>query len=229
MTRFLTIAAALLAGSFASAPAEAQSRAPYRALGTEPFWSVTVQGGRMVYEDAEQRRVSVRVGRAQPMRLGYRYQTRRLTMTVLRGRECSDGMSDRRYADTVRVRIDGRSLEGCGGAILPPATLADTRWRIVAINGADVSREDGYEMAFEADRLSGRAGCNRFGGSYRVSSDGFQAGPLAMTRMACPGARMAHEQAVSRILSGRVRLYYPDGDTLLMRGEAGEIRLRRSI
>ena len=96
MTRFFTIAAAIVAGTLAASPAEAQSRAPYRALGTEPFWSITVQGGRMVYEDAEQRRVSVRVSRPQPMRLGYRYQTRRLTMTVFRGRECSDGMSDRR-------------------------------------------------------------------------------------------------------------------------------------
>ncbi|HEY0326344.1 MAG TPA: META domain-containing protein [Allosphingosinicella sp.] len=232
MIRFSTIAAALVAGTILSAaPLQAQpSRASYRALGTEPFWSVTVQGGRMVYEDAERRRVSVRVGRPMPMRLGYRYDTRRLSMTVFRGRECSDGMSDRRYADTVRVRVDGRSLEGCGGAILPPATLADTSWRIVTINGADVSGQDRYEMRFEADRMSGRAGCNSFNGTYRVSSDGFQAGPLAMTRMACPGARMEHEQTVSRILAGRVRLYYPDGDTLLMRGVGGgEIRLRRSI
>ena len=130
----------------------------------------------------------------------------------------------------MRVRVDGRSLEGCGGAILPPATLADTSWRIMAINGTDVSRQDRYEIQFEANRMSGRAGCNSFNGSYRVSSDGFQAGPLAMTRMACPGARMEHERTVSRILAAPVRLYYPDGDTLLMRGEnGGEIRLRRSI
>ena len=231
MTRFLTIAAAAVAGTLLSAsPASAQSAGAYRALGTEPFWNVTVERGRMVYQDAEQRRVSVRVERPRPMRLGYRYDTRRLSMTVFRGRECSDGMSDRRYADTVRVRVDGRSLEGCGGAILPPATLAGTSWRIVAIDDADVSREDRYQIQFEADRMSGRAGCNSFNGSYRVSSDGFQAGPLAMTRMACPGPRMEHERTVSRILAGRVRLYYPDGDTLLMRGVGGgEIRLRRSI
>lgn len=232
MSRYLTIAAAALAGTLLSAgPAYSQQAdGAYRALGTEPFWSVTVERGRMVYEDSEQRRVSERVARAQPMRLGYRYVTPRLRMTVFRGRECSDGMSDRRYADTVRVWVDGRSLQGCGGAILPPAILAGTSWRIVAIDGADVSREDRYEIQFAANRLSGRAGCNRFSGSYRVSSDGLQAGPLAMTRMACPGPRMEHEQAVSRILAGRVRLYYPDGDTLLMRGVGGgEIRLRRSI
>ena len=201
----------------------------YRALGTEPFWNIAIVGGRMVYQDAEQRMINVPVPDPRPSLNGRRYVTQRLTLDITHGR-CSDGMSDRIYADTVRVLADGRELRGCGGAILPPETLANTSWRIVAIGGADVSGEDGYQIQFEADRMSGRAGCNRFSGPYRVSSDGFQAGPLAMTRMACPGARMAHEQAVSRILAGRVRLYYPDGDTLLMRGvDGGEIRLRRSI
>lgn len=204
-------------------------QASYRAIGTEPFWGVTIFGGRMVYQDAEQRVIDVAVPEPRPSLNGRRYVTQRLTLDITRGR-CSDGMSDRVYADTVLVLADGRELRGCGGAILPPATLADTSWRIVAIDGADVSREQGYEIQFEANRLTGRAGCNRFDGPYRVSSDGFQAGALAMTRMACPGARMAHEQAVSRLLAGRVRLYYPDGDTLIMRGvEGGEIRLRRSI
>ncbi|WP_166039252.1 META domain-containing protein [Sphingosinicella sp. YJ22] len=207
----------------------APDRTTYRALGTEPFWNVTIVDGRMVYQDAEQRVINVPTPEPRPSFNGRRYVSQRLTIDITHGR-CSDGMSDRVYADTVLVLADGRELRGCGGAILPPATLDDTSWRIVAIDGADVSREDGYEIQFEANRLSGRAGCNRFGGSYRVSSDGFQAGPLAMTRMACPGARMAHEQAVARLLAGRVRLYYPDGDTLIMRGVAGgEIRLRRSI
>jgi len=210
-------------------PPAAPEQGAYRALGTEPFWNVTIGGGRMVYEDAERRRISVATPPARPSFNGHRFVTERLTVDVTHGR-CSDGMSDRIYADTVLVLADRRELRGCGGAILTPETLANTSWRIVSIDGADVSGKDGYEMQFEADRMSGRAGCNRFNGSYRVSSDGFQAGPLAMTRMACPGARMAHEQAVSGILSGRVRLYYPDGDTLLMRGvDGGEIRLRRSI
>ena len=210
-------------------PPAAPDQGAYRALGTEPFWNVAIGGGRMVYEDAERRRIDVAAPAPRPSFNGHRYVTERLVVDVTHGR-CSDGMSDRIYADTVLVRADGRELRGCGGAILPPATLEGTSWRIVAIDGADVSGDQGYEMQFEAERMSGRAGCNRFNGPYRVSSDGFQAGPLAMTRMACPGPRMAHEQAVSRILSGGVRLYYLDGDTLVMRGvDGGEIRLRRAI
>lgn len=223
----LILAAAVLGA--AASPALAQGSEPYRALGTEPFWSLTIGGGRMTYESAEGRQISVRTPRATTTRQGRVYRSPRLTMTVVRGQECSDGMSDQRYRDTVRVRVDGRNLDGCGGGTIAPATLAGTSWSIIAIDGAPVSG-DRYRMAFEANRLSGRAGCNSFGGSYRVGRDGFQAGPLTMTRMACPGPVMAHERAVSRILSGRVRLFYPDGRTLVMRGEnGGEIRLRRSI
>jgi heat shock protein HslJ len=217
----------ILAALAAPAAGHAQGGPSYRALGTEPFWSVTIGGGRMVYDDPEGKRVTVRTPAARPSFNGRRYVTRRLSIDITR-QQCSDGMSDRIYADTVRVTVDGRALEGCGGAILPPATLQDTSWEIVSINGGRVPGGERYRLEFSGDTLTGRAGCNGFGGSYRISRDGFQAGALAMTRMACPGPPMQHEQAVSRILAGRVRLYYPDGQTLLMRGVAGgEIRLRR--
>lgn len=221
---FRTPLAALLLTAAGSAAA--QPSAPYRAVGTEPFWSVTIDRGRMTYDDPEGRRVSVRTPRARPMRLGRRYETPRLSVTILRGQECSDGMSDRRYADRVRVHVDGRRLEGCGGAVLAPATLANTSWEMVSINGRAVPGGERYRVEFGTDRISGKAGCNSFGGAYRVGRDGFQAGPLAMTRMACPGPAMEHEQAFARLLAGRVRLLYPQGD-LVMRGTAGEVRLRR--
>jgi heat shock protein HslJ len=226
--RALLILAALAAPAAIPAAAQAQGGSTYRALGTEPFWSVTINGGRMVYDDAQGRKVAVRTPAARPSFNGRRYVSRRLTVDITR-QPCSDGMSDFTYADTVRVTVDGRSLQGCGGATLPPASLANTSWEIVSIDGERVAGGEQYQLSFSDTQLSGRAGCNSFSGGYRVGRDGFQAGPLAMTRMACPGPRMQHEQAVARILAGRVRLYYPDGRTLVMRGvTGGEIRLRRA-
>jgi heat shock protein HslJ len=210
----------------AAAPAAAQSSAPYRAIGTEPFWSVSIGGGRMVYDDPEGNRVTVRTPAARPSFNGRRYVTRRLTVDITR-QACSDGMSDRRYADTVRVTVDGRDLEGCGGAILPPETLAHTVWEIASIGGRRVPGGERYQVRFSDNELSGRAGCNSFSGSYRVGRAGLRAGPLAMTRMACPGPAMQHEETFSRILRETVRLYYPDGFSLIMRSPAGEIRLKR--
>jgi heat shock protein HslJ len=210
--RFLIAAAGLLAAS----PALAQG-GDYRAVGTEPFWSVAIEGGR----------ISVPTPRGISTVDGRVHRSRRLIMRIQEGRSCSDGMSDRIYADTVRVSVDGRELDGCGEASAPRASLAGTRWEIASIDGARVPGGERYRVSFEANSLSGRAGCNTFSGSYRVGRDGFQAGSLAMTRMYCPGAAMRHEQAFSRILASRVRLYYPDARTLIMRGPAGEIRLRR--
>ncbi len=155
------------------------------------------------------------------------YRTRRLTLYVWHG-ECSDGMSDRRYAETVRATVDGRTLNGCGGAILAPAALAETSWSIVAIDGAAVSG-DLYRLQFDAGRLSGQAGCNRFSGPYSVSGETLTPGPIISTRMACPEPRMAHERRALRVLGGPVRISFPDGDMLVLTGNGGSIRLRRSI
>lgn len=221
----LMLAAAGLAAGTAALPAAAQPGSTYRAVGTEPFWSVTIDRRQLTYE-APEGRFTVRAPQPQAMPQGRYYRTNRIAVRVFVGRECSDGMSDRRYADTVEVLVDGRRLRGCGGGVRAAATLSGTSWAIVGINGQRVGGER-YNLQFTADRISGAAGCNRFNGTYRVGRDGMQAGPLAMTRMACSGPAMAHERAVADLLRGPVRLSYPDGQTLLIRGDAGEIRLRR--
>lgn len=196
----------------------------YRALGTEPFWSVTIDGGRMTYAAPDTAGFSVPA----PPRNGGRYQTARLTLDITH-RECSDGMSDRTYPDTVTAMVDGRTLHGCGGAPLAPETLAGTNWSIVAIDGAAVSG-DAYVLRFEGERLSGRAGCNSFGGPYHVEGDTLTAGPLISTRMAClDNDRMTHERSAMRVLGGPARIGHPDGDTMVLSGSGGEIRLRRAI
>lgn len=198
----------------------------YRALGTEPFWSVTIAEGRMIY-DSPDGGFTVPAPAVRETGDGRRYETRRITLDIWAA-ECSDGMSDRRYPETVRATVDGRTLNGCGGMVLPPASLADTSWSIVEIGGEAVSGER-YAMQFTTDRMSGQAGCNRFSGGYTLAGETLTAGALAMTRMACPGPAMQHEQRASRILSGPVRITYPDGDTLVLTGADGVIRLRRAI
>jgi len=106
----------LLAAGCATVPAA--DDAPYRALGTEPFWSVTIADGRMTYESPEGG-FSVRAPRPQETGGGRIYETRRIILHVWHG-ECSDGMSDRRYAERVRAVIDGRTLNGCGGSWTGP-------------------------------------------------------------------------------------------------------------
>jgi heat shock protein HslJ len=202
--------------------------APYHGHGTEPFWGVTITGNRVVYESADGPRV-VAVVRPRATRGGRIYESRRLTVEIRRG-ECNDGMSDIYQADTVRVwlgRRTGRGLEGCGGATLAPASLADTAWAIVAIGGEEVTQAEDYNLQFIEGRIHGQAGCNRFSGPYREARRTLTPGPIMATRMACPEPRMRHERDVLHLLNGPVDFLYPDGDTLFLRRDGGTIRLRR--
>ena len=110
--RTIPLALLLLAGC-ATVPA-AGDEEPYHALGNEPFWSIRVANGRMTYETPEGG-FSVPAPRGQELGDGRIWESRRITLQAS-NRECSDGMSDRRYAQTVRAVVDGRTLNGCGGA-----------------------------------------------------------------------------------------------------------------
>ena len=89
--------------------------APYRALGTEPFWNLLIDEHDLTFiqPDAQpirQPRPQALVGVA-----GEIYQTPRIHVNIVHSPNCSDGMSDRVYPDRVQVTVDGRQFNGCGG------------------------------------------------------------------------------------------------------------------
>jgi heat shock protein HslJ len=219
------IALALMGATAAAAfPPASASAAPYTASGSEPFWSLTIAHGRIDYS-RDEAHVIVPLPARRPTAHGYRYATRRLTVEIVHG-ECQD-VGELSYADSVRVTANGATVEGCGGAVLAPSTLAETDWQIVAIGAAAVSGDD-YVMQFSGGRLSGQAGCNHFSGPYRQNHATLRPGAIIATRMACPGARMAHERAVLRVLAGPVRISFPQGDVMVLSGSGGTVRLRRN-
>jgi heat shock protein HslJ len=219
----LLILPAALALSAAAPP-------PYLAHGTEPFWSLSITGNRIVYEPADGygQRIAVTV-RPRAIRGGRIYATRRLTVEIRREGRCNDGMSEREYADTVRVRFGpgGRAIEGCGGALLAPERLAGTGWGIVAIDGRPIRPAENYRLEFGDGRLDGQAGCNRFSGPYSESGLTLRPGAIMSTRMACPEPGMTHERRMLRLLGAPVRYSFADGETLLLSGSGVTARLRR--
>lgn len=231
MAGVMIAAALLLALQSAGTPTEPPGApgALYRALGTEPFWSVAIGRGQMRFETPDGGR-NFAVQTPQPMMNanGYTLRTRRLTVEVTRA-PCSDGMSDRRYSDTVAVIADGRAFRGCGGGVMSEAgaDLAGSRWAIASIAGTAVGGAS-YAIEFTADRISGVAGCNRFSARYTLADDTLAIGPAAVTRMACAPGAMANEGRALSILSGPVRVTRPDANTVVLRGQSGEIRLRRA-
>jgi heat shock protein HslJ len=214
----------LLAATALVAAAPSRSAARYGAGGSEPFWSLAIERGRITYNPGTgEPAFSMRAPPRQNVRNGYRYVTPRLVIDIRHVR-CEDE-AERYFADTVRVTTNGNTYSGCGGAVLPPPTLADTDWVIASIAGTPV-RGDGYGLQFHEGRVSGQAGCNRFSGTYRERRPLLILGPMAVTRMACLGPRMALERRALRILSGPVRMNFVDGDNLILTGRGGTMRLR---
>src|SRR3546814_15889387 len=78
---------------------------------------------------------------------------------------CSDGMSDRRYPDTVRVTTRRGTARGCGGLSNdrpgPGASLAGTSWTIAAIDGRPVRLDRPANVEFTRHPIHGMAGCPR--------------------------------------------------------------------
>ena len=199
----------------------------YRAVGTEPFWDMTIDPAQIVFTD---RGNNVRVAQPTPPVIvgfaGEIYQTPRIGVNIVH-QPCSDGMSDRSYRDRVQVTVDGRRYEGCGGDAAAPASLAGTNWRVVAVNGRPTPAQGDYYMNFEAARFGAKFGCNGMGADYRQQGDTIVPGPVIGTKMACPD--MSYEIAAGQVLSAPLRMQWTGGDRLrLSSGPQRSIDLSRS-
>ncbi len=203
---------------------------PYRAIGTEPGWALTIGGGEMAYEgDYGETHITVPTPDPRTTFNGHRYETARLTVDVTHA-ACSDGMSDRRYPDTVTVTADGKTVKGCGG--LAPAgetgaMLEDTHWTIEAIDGEPVTLDRPTDIEFTADRVQGRAGCNSFGGQYRIADGVLTTDRVISTKMACMGGGMEVENAFFAIIAGPATVQ-KQGDRLMISSDAGTVKLRKA-
>ena len=93
------------------------------------------------------------------------------------------------------------------------------RWVAVEIGGLPVARGVETSFALDADgRVSGRGGCNRYGGDARLGPGSIAFGPLMATEMACPRPEMDQEsrffQAMASVATWRLddgRLVLGDG------------------
>lgn len=232
MTRILSLLTLPLLLAACATTATPETPAPsrvYMALGTEPGWTLEITPERLNYAgDYGETVIRVANPGARPSPGGERYAADRLTVDVTHA-QCSDGMSDRRYRDTVTVTADGRTVKGCGGPILPPAALAGTNWTFVSIDGAPVAADRPTSLVFEADRMGGSAGCNRFGGSYAIKDGVLTAGRMMATLMACPGPEMRQEAAFFDLMKAPVGVSFPSDGTMVLTGAGGRTAVLKRV
>ena len=103
--------AGLLAGCMAPPPAPP---APFLAHGTQPSWSLIIDSQQVTFIGADQS--VLRDPTPQPIitASGSTYSSPRIQVTIVHA-QCRDGETQRIYPDRVRVDVDGRSFNGCGG------------------------------------------------------------------------------------------------------------------
>lgn len=219
------LAFTLLLGGCASTtdpvPPAAALPPAYFAIGTEPGWTLEITPKRLNFSGdyGAVRIVEPHRGvEARNDRRGFAGQ--RIAVTITRG-PCSDGMSERRHAETVRLVVDGKPLNGCGGAVLPPANLMGSLWRFTHIGGGAVTDAARTELRFADGALSGSAGCNRFTGSYRITGNALTIGALTATELACTGAAGEQESRLLALMNGPVKIAYASDGGMTLTGMGG--------
>ena len=88
--------------------------APYHAVGTEPFWGLTIDQRNMTFTRPDAQPITQPTPRVIIGFAGEIYQPPRIHVNIVH-MKCSDGMSDRTYPDKAQVTVDGRQFNGCGG------------------------------------------------------------------------------------------------------------------
>lgn len=85
---------------------------------------------------------------------------------------------------------DSAADPGSASGAAATATLEDTRWHLVEVEGKPIAaaaeRAQPYIVLFsDQKQAQGFGGCNRMMGSYEQDGDALKFGPLAGTKMAC--------------------------------------------
>jgi heat shock protein HslJ len=144
-------------------------------------------------------------------------------VAFVRESTCSDGMSDTKHPMVARVSLpDGRLLAGC--CRVPGSSFEGPTWLLTAVGSRAVSgfATDPVRARFEAGRVSGFSGCNRFTGGYTLDGDSVVVGPLAGTMMACSDPQMAIEKTFLSGLTGALRKAI-SGDRLTLTSASGDV------
>ncbi len=100
----------------ATVPGEPAFPAEFQALGTEPFWSVMIDGGALTYATPENQQGSqttiTRSEQSGVLTVSGTLEAKGLQLVVTPG-QCSDGMSDTVYPYSAALSLGDERFAGC--------------------------------------------------------------------------------------------------------------------
>ncbi|NJM50397.1 MAG: META domain-containing protein [Sphingomonadales bacterium] len=200
----------------------------FTAIGNEPGWNLTIFSDRIIYV-GDYGETQITVDTPKPRFEGKKqiYESKPIAIRITPG-PCSDTMVEREYENSVQINAQGKMLSGCGGGVLPPKSLAGTRWQVAAIDGRDlIETNSEHLIEFDQSAVSASIGCNRISGSFSEKSGVLRLGAIITTRKACPGQLGQDEALLVEILSTEPAVIYDDKGDMILKNDNHSLLLHR--
>ena len=115
----------------------------------------------------------------------------------------------------------------CTSIAADARTFDGTRWHVTAIDGRATPATGDYHVEFKSGEISGRFGCNGWGGTYAVRGETLTASQVRSTLMACAEPAMSFESQGLAVLREPMRWTWIAGTKLMLSNSAGSIALER--
>ncbi|MBA3987799.1 MAG: hypothetical protein C0463_01525 [Idiomarina sp.] len=177
---------------------------PFSAQGNEPFWSLRIEDGSMIYHrmGEDERSFSIEEQTLESSKSRVKSENGDLVLE-LDEQLCQDSMSGMFYPQQAQLTLqDGETLQGCAGDTW--SLLQGVEWQVTGLDDSDYTDYD-VTLRFTHDeermQVVGRAACNRYFGGYDVTGERLEVGQLAGTKMACEGDAMRVEYEFLNALS----------------------------
>lgn len=221
-----------IAAMFGVGVASAATQAPlnFKAQGHEPSWSLVVGAEGLVLETPAGVVFKARHFERRDMHGVTRIEAAQKGRTIgvaMRHKACTDTMTGMPFPLSVSLAVAGRHLKGCGGDTL---SMLEGNWHVVRMGGVALPPQSGASFDFARDgKLSGKAGCNRFFGGYKLTAEGLAFDALGTTKMACPQPAMQTEATFLKLAGEVTRVTTGEGHQLrLMSGDHEAFVLERA-
>ena len=101
-----------------------------------------------------------------------------------------------------------------------------SNWRIASINGENTP-SNRYVISFGGNQITGRVGCNEFGGKLVASESTFSVADLRATSRNCGDTAGMIEGSAFAVLSQPIRMVWASRDQLTIASSEGSMMLER--
>lgn len=207
----------------------------FKATGNEPFWGLKIGKDKTVFTSLIEGMESISFKSVEPIRAMdanvkmYKLNNGKASATVtIQQFDCQDSMSGEKSPYTVKVEINGKTLNGCGKYITD-YRLHDI-WVLEELNGKKVSLTDfqrelpRIEIHAAENRFMGFGGCNSISGSIFYEKDLLRFSNMISTLMACaPGnkedefTKALQSTTTYSVGNNRLTLSNPSGKLLVFK------------